>query len=320
MATQSNPDKILALLALRNGLDDDEISVLANITPRQTVNQICRRLTGMGVLERRPGPKGKLANYLVAHNGATAPLVATPPKPSAAKPNRSPTFTRHNCNAQTAHPWVPDDPANTLYIIPCSGAKDTVTIAPSQREGVIDHLSSELREHLLAARAEMAAQSGLNEQRLLPAWKRYAGSLYQTARQTLERAVRQQRHVVILSGGYGVLSATEPIGCYDAAFHPKNWPAGLLANVLLDYARRHQIKHVRAFASASTGYRKIVEEADWRSIGIDDACLFLPIGINGGAMVKTPRAQGEALTALLAGNLDEHWTSSDGATLQAVFL
>ncbi|MBZ9942426.1 MarR family transcriptional regulator [Mesorhizobium sp. BR1-1-13] len=45
------------------GRDDDQISTALKITPRQTVNQICRELANAGVVERRPNASGKLANY-----------------------------------------------------------------------------------------------------------------------------------------------------------------------------------------------------------------------------------------------------------------
>ena len=45
------------------GLDDDEISEMTGVQPRQQVNQICRRLVDHGELKRVPGPKKKLVNY-----------------------------------------------------------------------------------------------------------------------------------------------------------------------------------------------------------------------------------------------------------------
>lgn len=45
-------------------LDDDTIARRTNISPRQSVNQICRRLSAEGVLLRRAGPDGKLVNEL----------------------------------------------------------------------------------------------------------------------------------------------------------------------------------------------------------------------------------------------------------------
>ena len=45
------------------GLDDDEISRMTGVKPRQQVNQICRRLADRRELTRVPGPQSKLVNY-----------------------------------------------------------------------------------------------------------------------------------------------------------------------------------------------------------------------------------------------------------------
>ena len=46
-------------------LDDDELARCAEIHPRQSVNQLCRRLADEGVLRRFAGPAGKIVNELV---------------------------------------------------------------------------------------------------------------------------------------------------------------------------------------------------------------------------------------------------------------
>lgn len=47
---------------------------------------------------------------------------------------------------------------------------------------------------------------------MIPAWRRYDGDFYTTAREALRKAVDRKLHVIILSGGYGVLLVNEPIG------------------------------------------------------------------------------------------------------------
>jgi hypothetical protein len=74
----SNAQRILDLLARRSALDDDKISTILNITPRQQVNQICRRLERDGLVRREYGPRGKIVNILLrrisdAHGGLAAP-------------------------------------------------------------------------------------------------------------------------------------------------------------------------------------------------------------------------------------------------------
>jgi predicted transcriptional regulator len=60
MSSNSHADCIVELLAQSPGLDDDEIANRLGIEPRQTVNQICRRLSSRGVLVRTRGHKGKI--------------------------------------------------------------------------------------------------------------------------------------------------------------------------------------------------------------------------------------------------------------------
>jgi hypothetical protein len=48
------------------GRDDDEIASVLKIVPRQTVNQICRRLCEGGLLRREPGGRGKLVNFAIS--------------------------------------------------------------------------------------------------------------------------------------------------------------------------------------------------------------------------------------------------------------
>lgn len=68
-------------------LDDDELARRAGITPRQTVNQICRRLEAEGVLSRVSGPDGKIVNVLRDTGEGQAP---DRPSPVAEATQRTP--------------------------------------------------------------------------------------------------------------------------------------------------------------------------------------------------------------------------------------
>ncbi|MEU4217153.1 hypothetical protein [Actinoplanes sp. NPDC026623] len=68
MSVASNRHRILE--ALRRGgrpLDDDRLSALAQVYPRQQVNQICRALEREGVVRRYSGPDQKLVNELTGN-------------------------------------------------------------------------------------------------------------------------------------------------------------------------------------------------------------------------------------------------------------
>jgi hypothetical protein len=122
--------------------------------------------------------------------------------------------------------------------------------------------------------------------------------------------------VLIISGGYGILTLEEPIGIYDAVFNTAWWPIGLLEAAILAYAKQHSLSRVMAFLSASTSYRKLFDRVDWQASGISEAILLSPLIAGGGAMVKAPRAQGEAFSAVLRGEFSADWRSSDGASIE----
>lgn len=74
----SQSARILEFVREFPGRDDDEISRLLDIRPRQTVNQICRALAATGQVVRRPGQSGKISNFPKAGR-APAPRESEPP-------------------------------------------------------------------------------------------------------------------------------------------------------------------------------------------------------------------------------------------------
>lgn len=73
----TNRERVIA--ALRHAthpLDDDELARRTEITPRQTVNQVCRRLEVEGRLARLAGPDGKIVNQLRDQATAIGAAVA----------------------------------------------------------------------------------------------------------------------------------------------------------------------------------------------------------------------------------------------------
>ena len=322
MVRVTNPSRISALLRRQPGLDDDQISERLGITPRQQVNQICRRLESRGELERVPGHGGKIVNYLAGTRPADSPGATGSRKPATAgiPSRRKPGLEARQSPAasgpkrETVAVIRTKQLRTTLIILPCSRGKRSDLAGRKTGPCIADHLSPGLAKRLLRARKA----ANIDERTMVPAWQRYDGHLHKAARNALSRAVEENLHVLIISGGYGVLLADEPIGLYDAAFNPKQWPSGLLEEVIASYARRHELRSVRAFASASTKYRGLVQRVDWCRAGVDDAVLLMPEPVRGGAMVKGPRAQGEALVALFDGASLGDWRScSDELSLVA---
>lgn len=121
--------------------------------------------------------------------------------------------------------------------------------------------------------------------------------------------------MIIVSGGYGLVLAAEPIGYYQSVFKTSWWPGGVLEEALIEYLRQHKLRALCAIASASTGYARLPRRANWQLAGLESAVLLTPEETTG-AMVKSPRAQGEALSRLLHGEIDVDWTSSHGLRLK----
>ncbi len=63
MPTGSHRERVIAAIRVSSRpLDDDQIAASTGISPRQTVNQVCRALERAGMVRRRPGPDGKVVN------------------------------------------------------------------------------------------------------------------------------------------------------------------------------------------------------------------------------------------------------------------
>lgn len=135
---------------------------------------------------------------------------------------------------------------------------------------------------------------------MLPAWRRYAGTFYQHAHPALAEAVNRG-HVVIVSGGYGLVRAEAPIGWYDKMLQLADWPAGLLESLLITEARRCRVDAVVAFAAATTDYAKLLRRTPWHEAGLD-ARLVTVAGITGGAMSEVPRQLAQAFSTFWNGD------------------
>jgi hypothetical protein len=73
MRSPGHRDRIIELLRQAAlPLDDDQLAKRAGITPRQTVNQICRSLERAGVLRRHTGAEGKIVNELTGEHDPQA--------------------------------------------------------------------------------------------------------------------------------------------------------------------------------------------------------------------------------------------------------
>lgn len=309
----SNQQRILDFIRAYPGLDDDEISRRTGIQPRQQVNQICRQLAAAGLIERRRVESDKVRNY---------PTGATPRVQSEPRPTPSPAVPTAPSSSRVEPSTVSEGEAgaamrDTLFLIPCSGRKLEGGRVRSGSGSLVDQLSPSTASQLRQARARVLAAASLDDRLVMPAWQRYAGTFYQAARATLASAVEAGLHVLIISGGYGVVAATDEIGTYERRLKRNDWQPDLLERVLLEYVRAHSLRRVRAFVAATTDYGKLVRTTDWCHSPCRDVEILSPVA-GGGAMVTVPRALGEAFAAHFQGKLTPDWRSSDGLRLRTM--
>jgi hypothetical protein len=150
---------------------------------------------------------------------------------------------------------------------------------------------------LIAARLRIRDRIDLDESTLLPAWRRYSGHFYAAAGAALSDAIEQDARVVILSGGYGLVDAREPIGIYNKALKPGDWPPGLLEGLLVDKAAAPGVRSVVAFAGATTAYARLVRRSPWRRLAGVPVLLVTVDWHGGGALAAVPRQLGNAFSA-----------------------
>jgi hypothetical protein len=63
MSTDSHRERVTAAIRVTSRpLDDDQLAARTGISPRQSVNHICRELERAGMVRRRPGPDGNIVN------------------------------------------------------------------------------------------------------------------------------------------------------------------------------------------------------------------------------------------------------------------
>lgn len=304
----TNESRILAQLQGGVALDDDELATMADIQPRQTVNQICRRLERTGVIRRFVGPRNKIVNELTE---TEVGAFKVPSEPKHLKP-----VMRAALKVKAEGEHIVYEPAKTLILIPCSGTKRQGGVPGLKGPTILDDITPPLALRLTEARKIQLEKSACDGSRLLPAAERYYGTLYAAAGSPLvELTKNSHAHLLIISGGYGVVRPDEPIGDYDARFKFSNWPKDLLEEVLRNYTESHALSRVVAFASATTDYSKLIRKTNWRQSWVESAVLISPEGSTG-AMVKSPRAQGEALQAFCTGTLTTGFRSSDGLGIE----
>ena len=107
----------------------------------------------------------------------------------------------------------------------------------------------------------------------MPAWQRYNGHFYQPAASALKAAVSNSAHIVIISGGYGLVRAEENICDYERKLRCSDWPNHVIEEALVNEAIRVGAKNVVAFAPRTSQYAKVIKRTRWGSVGPQRALL-----------------------------------------------
>ena len=230
----------------------------------------------------------------------------------AHRTHRTPLFLPSHLSSRNSCALPELELSDTLFVIPCSCAKADGGERGAGGGSVRDCLPLALARALDAQRKRNATAFGLDESRRRHATDRYAGHLYQAAgAETFTKLGQAGAHLHILSGGYGVVIDRERIGIYDQIFTEAWWPGHLVQRCLAAYAQAAGTGTVVGLLSAPTACAKVFRTVTWPA-SVSRAFLLSPESTPG-AMVKTPRAQGEALSKIASnGRLPSDWRSSDG--------
>ena len=310
----TNRERVLALIRSEpEGIADSEIRRRTGIEPHQQVNQICRKLAQAGLIDRRRRD-GRLTNLPPGSPERN-------PKPRERRaPDTQPAkgFVRRT-HAVDGAEIPPLTISRTLFVLPCSGAKRKGGRREDNGPSVLDLLPRRLAAELDGRRADNAREANVDESALLPAVERYIGNLYQEAGDALGVLVGTGADILIISGGYGVVLPSEPIGCYDQEYRHSMWPNGLVPRCLAAYADATKPTTVVGLLAATTRYAQAFRQTHWPD-GVERVFLVCPEP-SPGAMAKSPRALGGALKTLSRDQrLRTGWTSGDGLEMHVARL
>ncbi|MEV0073587.1 MULTISPECIES: hypothetical protein [unclassified Amycolatopsis] len=177
-----------------------------------------------------------------------------------------------------------DEPGTLLIIGPSKAKVTGGSPSPAAR--------ADWPEELLRAREELLPRSAVDDRTRLPAWQRYNGHFYRHVGDALPDAAASGR-LLILSGGYGVARADEPIAFYDRKLRLRDWPPGTLEAAIQYEVHRLGARRVLGFGSASADYAKLLRRVPWEV----EATLVTVDFHGGGAQVEVPKRLAHAFAA-----------------------
>jgi len=159
-----------------------------------------------------------------------------------------------------------------LIMFPCSKSKnsyvDRETFNEYEEKQVIDYIEN--TQHLLTSGRKEMSSYIYPDSIALCALDRYNGHLYNSTpdfRNSVKGAFgRNNVHILIMSGAFGVVTPSERILDYDKLIDVKFWIQHGLPKVIEEYIERNGITHVFGFFSKTTDYIKIMRSVDWKRL------------------------------------------------------
>jgi len=143
---------------------------------------------------------------------------------------------------------------------------------------------------------------------------RYNGFLYTSSpdfRNIVKNAhLKQDMYILIMSGGYGLLTPSERIFYYNKKMDAKYWNLHGLPKVIENYITNNKITHVFGFFSVSTDYLKIMNSIDWQGLKENTSlelarAYYINFQGTGGALQIVPQTTGALITSFIKSNFNE---------------
>jgi hypothetical protein len=205
-----------------------------------------------------------------------------------------------------------------LLIFPCSAAKEgSPLIRPIPSARIMDFLGRKAAHDLESARESVFRDKRTDDiwiearSHPMPGLTLYSGNQYLVPhfKDRVIDAIGSGVHCLIISGGYGLIRAEEPIHKYGAEItQTRKYWKDVISEVLADYIRRNEIG--RVFIGSSSSYVGILKRKGWSGNAQVYWCIpKLPKG-EGGAQVKVPRLTGDRVVELIDSRFEpgRQWT------------
>jgi len=218
---------------------------------------------------------------------------------TAIKTSRGRNFQQRS-TAIKAKPIRSEDNKIVCFIPCCKSKNATGDIYRPSQEISVEHLP-QTYGHLLSARDSMEFCID-KDSRMTTALKLYNGHFYRALSKNsiIEKVIKGELSLVIISAGYGVINALETIQDYDAVLFgkvAKHWRDKGLAEVIAEYLLNQNPMKVYGFfageeywSSSSSNYRFFysegVRKAIKRGLNADAGCFYREDGLGSGSILS----------------------------------